>query len=109
MDENLKLLGQNHKKEMLNLEKESKNKIDILKNEFQTNFILYQKEFKLKNNNNIYINDIQEKNNNLLKEDLIIYEKELKQQFDESIKILKEEWDNKLMKIKLPIHKFQPY
>ena len=98
MDEDLKLLGQNHKKEMLNLEKESKNKIDILKNEFQTNFILYQKEFKLKNNNNIYINDIQEKNNNLLKEDLIIYEKELKQQFDESIKILKEEWDNKLMK-----------
>ena len=98
LNENLKILGQNQKLQMSNLERKSKDKIEKLSNEYKTNFILYQKQYELKNKNDLYKDLIPKNNNDSIKEELIIYEKELKKQYDTNTKELKYEYDNKMLK-----------
>ena len=95
LNENLKILGQNQKLQLSNLERKSKDKIDKLTNEFKTNFILYQKQYELKNKNDELI---PKRNNDAIKAEENIYKEELKKQYDANVQNLKDEYDNKLSK-----------
>ena len=98
LNEKLKILGQNQKIQISNLERKSKDKIEKLSNEYKTNFILFQKQYELKNKNDLYNDLIPKSNNDSIQVELIIHEKELKKQYDISTKELKDEYDNKLHK-----------
>ena len=96
-NEKLENLSLKHKKEISNLERKSKNKIDSLINQFQKQLILYKNEYEIKNKN-VNINIFPEENKDILNEELKKYEKELKEELDENIYKLKNEYDIKLNK-----------
>ena len=98
INETLKALSQNHKLNKSNLEKQTKNKIESLNNEFQKKFSLYQIEYEMKNKNTLFNEVNMEKEINILQKDLIRYEKELKEEFEENTNQLRKEYDNKLIK-----------
>ena len=98
LNEQLMSLNQNHKSKKIDMEKNLKNKINILEKEYNTNFIKYQKEYQIRNKDNLSINSNLEEENNRLKEESIQYEREIREQFEENMNSLKNEYDIKLNK-----------
>jgi len=96
-NEKLEILNNKHKKEMTNLERQSKIKIDNLINQFQKQLNLYKNEFEIKNKN-LKINIIPKENDYIFDEELVKYKNDLKEQLDENINKLKNEYDIKLNK-----------
>ena len=93
INEKLKILDKNQKSQISILDKNSKDKLDKISNELKSNFILYQKQYELKNSNNY----IPKGNDDLIKEECIQYEKESRAELDTRMKELKDEYDNKLI------------
>ena len=96
-NEKLEILNNKHKKEMTNLERQSKIKIDNLINQFQKQLNLYKNEFEIKNKN-LKTSIIPKENDYILDEELVKYKNELKEELDENINKLKNEYDIKLNK-----------